>query len=204
MRYIIALCLLVTAFTVVADETEMDGTGLIAHYYKDPKNWDGHWPDSQSLPDVDPRNWTFTEYKYSRMEPVVNHLFVNRGWFSVRWVGYLDTSPGPDTDVGEYDYEFEIFADDGCRLFIDGKKIIDDWEACWEKLSRAKRKSGPVKLSDGKHRIVIEYFQGQSLKRGDQDPMKLYWSCSSRGIPRQILPSSHLLHTAEDKTNLSR
>lgn len=202
MRYVMAACAVALAVTVFADDGgHKDHTGLVAHYYKDHKNWNGHWPDSESVPDVDPRNWTFTKYKYSRVEPLVNHLFIRKGWFSVRWVGYLDTAPGHSgkDDGGEHEYTFEIFADDGCRLFIDGKIIIDDWQACWEKTPQAVRKSVPVKLSSGKHRIVVEYFQGQSLKKWDRDPMKLYWSCVSRHIPRQIVPASHFSHTESDK-----
>lgn len=212
MRYITIACVIVLAAGVFVDGGEQkDRRGLVAHYYKDHKNWKGHWPDTLSVPDVNPKKWTFTEYRYSRVEPVVNHLFVRRGWFTVRWVGYLDTNPrvdkksgGTEQPSGEREYNFEIFADDGCRLFIDGKRIIDDWQACWEKTPEARRTSGPVKLSPGKHRIVVEYFQGQSLNKGDKDPMKLYWSCASRDIPKQIIPAAHLSHTESDEKNKSR
>jgi hypothetical protein len=51
---------------------------------------------------------------------------------------------------------------------------------------------------------VVEYFQGQSLKGDDKDPMKLYWKCKERKIPLQIVPASHLYHTRKDKTSSSR
>lgn len=212
MKYMTIASVIVLAATVFGGDTEPKSyTGLVAHYYKDHKNWKGHWPNMSSIPDVDPKGWTFTEYKYSRVEPVVNHLFVRRGWFTVRWVGYIDTAPravkkrgGTEQPVGEHEYKFEIFADDGCRLFIDGKKVIDDWRACWEGAPKARRESKPIKLSTGKHRIVVEYFQGQSLKKDDKDPMKLYWSCASRGIPKQIVPASHLSHTESEKKNKSK
>jgi hypothetical protein len=205
MRYIVIACLIALGITAFGGDAERGSkTGLVAHYYKDHKYWKGHWPDTVSIPDVDPKHWTFTEYKYSRVEPLVNHLFARKGWFTVRWVGYLDTSPRTVEKDGKQEYKFEIFADDGCRLFIDGKMIIDDWKACWEKTPEAHRKSMSIKLLPGKHRIVVEYFQGQSLKSHDRDPMKLYWSCASRGIPKQIIPASHLSHTEEDKKSTSR
>jgi hypothetical protein len=65
--------------------------------------------------------------------------------FSVRWMRALDTLAGT--------YRFTVTADDGVRLFIDGKKQIDEW-----------RNQQPttfvvdVTLSGGNHRLVVEYF----------------------------------------------
>jgi hypothetical protein len=66
--------------------------GLVAHYFRDPIEWDGNWKP-RTVPTVSSKDWTFRQYEYSRTEPV-NHLFVRRGWFSVRWVGYLQLIPG--------------------------------------------------------------------------------------------------------------
>jgi hypothetical protein len=170
--------------------------GLAAHYYRDHDFWDGLWPDSISRPLGSPENWTFMNYKYTRIEPLINHQFIRRGWFSVRWQGYLDTAPAGGRDQGAA-YTFSMWADDGCRLFIDGQKLIDDWRACDENDAGATR-TGTVALTPGKHKIVVEYFQGQSLQNDDRDPVKLYWECEARNIPHQILPASHLSHTAAD------
>ena len=308
--------------------------GLVAHYYADPQNWETNWPDTVSIPFDNPKNWTFTKYKYSRVEPTVNHLFVKKGWFSVRWVGYLDiTSPNrkdvpmtgdininpnnsdhnefvltlPDGDTITRDdlakgftgysgpatkihlkpkgngnqnsltvdgqsyilvnalthditakkmtvnlyykkgdlrakthghwwisvkadnativssgkrntgkkgrsaaasddqsavYCFSILADDGCRLSIDGQKVIDDWRACWEGSPDALRESKPITLKNGKHKIVIEYFQGQSLVDDDYDPIRLSWTSPSRSIASQIIPPAFFYHTAEELQKL--
>ncbi len=45
---------------------------------------------------------------------------INKDNFSVRWTGQLQ-SPGS----GEY--EFGLVSDDGCRVYIDGDRIIDEW-----------------------------------------------------------------------------
>jgi len=94
-------------------------------------------------------------------------------------------------------YVFRLWADDGCRLLIDGTVVIDDWRACAEDDPSATR-SATVTLTPGRHAIVVEYFQGQSLATNDQDPAKLYWECSARGIERQIVPADNFFHTAED------
>ncbi len=169
---------------------------LVAHYYQDPEYWGGTWPDSQSKPNSDPMDWTFTTYSYSRLEPLINHQFIRNGWFSIRWVGYINIEPGQSGPKAQDPVEvgFELWMDDGARLFIDGSKVIDSWKACWEK-DPASHRGATVTLTPGHHRIVVEYFQGQSLEKDDKDPAKLYWTIGGK---QQIVPASHLFHTDED------
>ena len=186
----------VCAVMVVADGRAPDNEqpGLMAHYYRYAVNWDGNWPDTSPVPSASPSQWTFSNYAYSRKESVINHQFINNGWFTVRWQGLLDTHPRPEANAGSATYEFEIWADDGCRLYVDGRPLIDSWIPCAED-SPAARRTATVVLTPGKHEIVVEYFQGQSLKNGDRDPIKLSWSCPDRKIPKQPVPASHLSHT---------
>ncbi|MFC1462184.1 PA14 domain-containing protein [Verrucomicrobiota bacterium] len=212
MKRSLLVILLVFAAAVViagsAKEEKSFKNGLVAHYFQDPEEWNGKWPGETSEPLDDPLNWTFTTYKYSRVEPVINHLFIKKGWFTVRWTGWFDpATPGgdkgnKDKDDGDDDeagaeYFFEILADDGCRLIINGKTVIDDWNARWELEPEALRKAKGIRLPTGKHDIVVEYFQGQSLKRDDHDPIKVYWSCPERKIPKQIVPAAHFSHGKE-------
>jgi hypothetical protein len=172
--------------------------GLVAHYFKDPDEWGGNWKPLQK-PTVDPKQWTFREYAYSRIEPLINHLFVKRGWFSIRWVGYLKVPPAlSPKDPGEVDAELELWADDGVRLFLDGQKLLDDWTACPEKEPRSHRRAR-VKLAAGYHRLVVEYFQGESLPKDDPDPAKLYWTIPALKAKRAIIPASHFFHADEDE-----
>jgi len=206
MKRSLLVILLVLAATTVLAEDNSGGksfkNGLVAHYFQDPEEWGGKWPGETSKPSDDPLNWTFTKYKYSRVEPVINHLFIKKGWFTVRWTGWFDPSAahkGSDDDndddkVPTAVYFFEILADDGCRLIIDGKTLINDWQARWELEPEALRKAKGIKLAPGRHDIVVEYFQGQSLKQDDHDPIKLYWSCPDRKIKRQIVPAAHFSH----------
>jgi hypothetical protein len=195
-----------------AEEPKKDEpqAGLVAHYFKDPTDWDGNWKAGEK-PTVDPVEYTFREYKYSRVEPLINHFFIRSGWFSVRWVGKVKVEPGlasvKKDDKGDkggkpvgtdpVDVTFEFWADDGARLFVDGVKLIDDWRACAETEPESHRKV-TVKLTPGPHKIVVEYFQGESLKKQDRDPAKLYWTIPAFKIKRKIIPAAHFFHTQED------
>lgn len=181
--------------------------GLVAHYFRDPINWNGAWPDDMSKPTASPLNYTFASYAYSRVEPLINHHFINDGWFSVRWTGYFDLSATARVKGTNEAPEvvFTMWADDGCRLFVDGVKVIDSWMACWEKTDASWRKSPPIALTDGPHRIVVEYFQGLSQKADDTDPIKLYWTCPGRKVDKpQIVPAAYFSHTDDDMQTTSR
>ena len=69
-------------------------------------------------------------------------------YYSVRWSGTLCS----DKDA---EYEFRAGGDDGFRVYVDGKPVIDDWEA------RAYHSAtATVKLEAGqKHSITVEYYQ---------------------------------------------
>jgi alpha-D-xyloside xylohydrolase len=68
--------------------------------------------------------------------------------FSVRWEGFVQTRlPGA--------YTFRLRADDGMRMWVDGKLIIDDWNA-----RPAAVRAASVNLpADMRVPIKIEYFQ---------------------------------------------
>ncbi|MBN2163169.1 MAG: DUF5110 domain-containing protein [Pontiellaceae bacterium] len=68
--------------------------------------------------------------------------------YSVRWSGTITPRAGHDVDLG-------ISSDDGCRLWIDGKPVIDQWVNRGE---TANWVDGTLK--DGqKHTIRLEYFE---------------------------------------------
>jgi hypothetical protein len=175
--------------------------GLAAHYYADPPYWGGNWPDAIGVPWVNAANWTRTRHVATRVESRINRVFKDTAWFTIRWKGILDTTE----DGRQATYVFTIWADDGCRLTIDGETVIDDWKPTSE-TSSASVRTRPVTLEPGKHTIVVDYFQGQNIraKEGDKDdavdpdPIKLYWECPELKIPRQIVPASRFLHSEED------
>ena len=94
-----------------AEGQRSDGPGLVAHYYRDTQHWGGTWPKEGEITG-NAKDWTFTRYAYTRIEPLVNHLFIRSGWFSVRWKGAVSI-PDSRTESEEGDlYTFYIWADD--------------------------------------------------------------------------------------------
>ena len=62
------------------------------------------------------------------------------------------------------EYVFEIASDDGGRLLIDGKKVVEH-----DGLHGAELKKGKVKLQEGEHQIRVDYFaygQPNSFRAG--------------------------------------
>lgn len=73
--------------------------------------------------------------------------------FSARWEGMLQAP-----EDGEY--ELGLQGDDGMRLFVDGRKVIDDWAT-----GSARYTGARVTLRKGQRvPIRIDYFQGSSLR----------------------------------------
>ncbi|MDQ2799620.1 MAG: PA14 domain-containing protein, partial [Armatimonadota bacterium] len=68
--------------------------------------------------------------------------------FSVRWTGFVQTEGGGD-------YRFVTTSDDGVRLWIDGKQVIDDWN-----VHAARTDAATVHLTaHSRHAVRMEYFQ---------------------------------------------
>ncbi len=70
--------------------------------------------------------------------------------FAVEFEGYINV---PKDEI----YEFELNADDGAILMIDGEKIVNN-DGVKEKSAA---QSGIVPLKRGYHRFVLKYFKGQ-------------------------------------------
>lgn len=78
--------------------------------------------------------------------------------FSARWTRTM-TFPGGT-------YRFNIAADDGVRLTVDGKRLIDEWRD-----QPAGDFFADVELIEGPHRITLEYYESFGSAR-----VKLSWA----------------------------
>lgn len=86
--------------------------------------------------------------------------------FSARWQGYFEFEDGT--------YEFKVNSDDGFRLFIDDELILDKWYGQSAYIGHSASK----KLSVGKHKIVMEYYE-----EAGGAVAKLSWSKTETSSP---------------------
>jgi hypothetical protein len=94
--------------------------------------------------------------------------------FSVRWTGSV-----VPPQSGRY--EISTFADDGVRLWLDGKKVIDDWTVGSRRENRAR-----VELEAGRrHDLRIEYYE-----QSGSAVMELHWK--PPGQRQSVIPAMAL------------
>jgi hypothetical protein len=95
--------------------------------------------------------------------------------FSIRWSGYIKIE-------SEAEYSFHTFSDDGVRLWIAGRPVINNWGDHSSTLN-----SGKIKLKKGYHSLRLDFYE-----HGGAAIIKLYWSTKS--VPMEIIPSAYLYH----------
>lgn len=136
-KLLFALLLLSVARPAVWAQDSRPGTGLRAEYFN---------------------NQTLTAPPFAvRQEANINFTWGNAApfegmpadHFSIRWSGTL-TAPMTGN------YLFHTTADDGVRLWLDDKLLIDNWTV----QAATKRTSSPVTLTAGtKYNVKMEYFE---------------------------------------------
>ena len=95
--------------------------------------------------------------------------------FYVRWTGVVRV-PKDGT------YTFAINSDDGSRVFIDDKEVIDNGG-----VHAMEEKSGEVTLKSGDHKIKVEFFENE----GGAGCI-LMWSAA--GVEQAVVPATALFH----------
>ena len=103
------------------------------------------------------------------------HPSIGPDTYSARWTGQVEA---PVTG----DYTFTTTADDGVRLFVDGKQLVENWS------DRAPADdSGTITLEAGRrYDIQMDYYEN-----GGGAVARLAWEYPGQG--RQIVPSASLL-----------
>ena len=124
----------------------------------------------------------FTDLRATRVDPTINfnwgnrkpHEQVHHEYYSVRWSGWV-------RPLYSERYTFHATADDGVRLWVDDRLLIDGW-----KEQSAARYEGAIDLAAGRRaKLRLEYYQGK------QDAtIRLEWS--SRRQRRETIPARQL------------
>lgn len=97
--------------------------------------------------------------------------------FSARWRGML-TAPEDGT------YEIGVEGDDGYRLMLDGKTVVDEWHS-----GAARYRGAEVALRKGQTiPITIEYYQGDGARK-----LRLAWR-----LPSEREAAARLAQAAQD------
>jgi hypothetical protein len=141
-----------------------EGGGVQGEYY--------HWTDL---------SWPFNTLVLTRTDPQIDFVFsnspdpnVNDDNFSARWIGQVEAG---FTET----YTFYARADDGVRLWIDGRQLVDAWVN-----QSATEYSGQIDLVAGEtYNLVMEYYED-----GGGAVAQLRWSSpstSKQPVPQEAL-----------------
>ncbi len=97
----------------------------------------------------------FERAELTRIDSHVDRIWINDAPvqellpdnYSVRWTGWLK-APVPG------DYTMAVISDDGVRLWIDGRLVIDDWNG-----HLPTRNEAPLRLDEMPHELRLEYHE---------------------------------------------
>ncbi|MBA2676947.1 MAG: hypothetical protein H0U76_00900 [Ktedonobacteraceae bacterium] len=137
------------------------GTGLLGSYFNSMEL------TGDNLQRVD----ATIDFHWNRSHPVG---LIGPDNYSVMWTGFIQPQ---FSEV----YTFATSSDDGVRLAVDGKMIIDDWQA-----QAVATSQGSIFLTAGRlYRITLQYYQ-----QGGDSEVHLLWKSDT--IPLAVIPQSQL------------
>ncbi len=127
-------------------------------------------------------NFEFADYKSTRIDSQIN--FSNLDPVLQTWAGRADDAnirwTGRLAVPASGDYTFYMIGDNGFRMWIDDKLVVDHWKNDWD----VEQTSSPVTLQAGEmYSFKIEYFE-------DYGGSNLYLRWSGPGIEKQIVPAT--------------
>lgn len=127
-------------------------------------------------------NKNLTDLKLTRIDDTINDYWYNNSpdsridaeTFSIRWAGQIEP-------LYSETYTFYTTSDDGVRLWVDGKKLIDNWTD-----HSATENSGNITLTAGQmYNIKLEYYNNSG-----EGEIKLEWSSTRQA--KEVVPECQL------------
>jgi len=127
-------------------------------------------------------NMELADLKVTRIDPTIDfdwgndspHPSVGADRFSVRWTGQVEP-------LFSETYTFHTISDDGVRLWVDGKLVVDNWSD-----HAPTENTGQIALEGyRRYEIKMEFYEN-----GGGAVAKLLWSSPSQ--PRETIPATQL------------
>jgi hypothetical protein len=117
-------------------------------------------------------NWEATAEKFAGTD-LEDHFYV-------RWTGVIRI-PKDGT------YTFFTESDDGSRLWVDGKQVVENGG-----LHGMEEKNGKAELKAGDHEIKVDLFENEG-----EVGLKVSWQAD--GLAKEIIPAAAFFHKADEK-----
>jgi gliding motility-associated-like protein len=163
---------------IFAEQISGQGKGLLGHYY----NNDGpgfNFTAPLTTKRIDP----LIQFYWGSGSPIPG--VVNGDRFSIRWTGKIVPKVTGN-------YKFYLQGDDGVRLKVNGKSLINDWRPSGGDIRES---NAPLSLTAGKkYDIIIEYYE-------DGGGALINFSWEAPGLPKEIVPTNYLYPVLCDDIN---
>ncbi|MFJ8447882.1 LamG-like jellyroll fold domain-containing protein [[Kitasatospora] papulosa] len=171
-----------TAAAAAPAAAPAEGAAAAPAFVKDDPSTEPHGLKGEYFAMSAPGARDFAELGATALDPEINFPGLTGAFESAtgrtehttaRWTGQI---AAPETG----DYTFSAIGDNGFRLFIDDKPVIDHWVPDWDK----EQTSAPVPLKAGEqHTFRLEMFQ-------DVGGANMFLRWSSAKLSKQIVPES--------------
>jgi len=162
------------ASVVIYPTPTPSGTGLLGQYYT-----------NSSTTYTNAANFNPTNLFLTRVDPVIDFLWggtnalpnLSNGLYTVRWTGQVQPQNSET-------YVFDVYSDDGCRLWINDKLLIDDWKS-----QGVTHSTNAIALqANTRYDLKLEYLQ-----TGGSAQAHLNWYSPNQS--EQIIPTACLYPT---------
>ena len=166
-----------SASVIIAPAGNTSGTGLTGYYFQN--------TSTSNIATYSANLFLPANMKYSRLDPGVNFTWTTTGpgtvnnvamgstYYTVRWVGQVQPQYSET-------YYFDVKADDGMKLWVNGQLLIDNWPV------QSSERIAAINLQAGVlYDIKLEYYQVTNTAT-----VMLYWYSNSQ--VKQIIPANRL------------
>lgn len=148
---VVAIVTLLICLIFDVQSVNAQDTGIEAAYQR--ANWQASYWNNMDLSGTPTivRSESVLNYDWGTGSPAAE---INADYFSARWVCAVQTGAGQ--------YRFKATSDDGIRVYVDDRLIINEWYEHAVQVNTAE-----LYLSDGQHTIRVDFYEkaGEAVAR---------------------------------------